>query len=132
MTLMPIRIWALGPNWIPQNWLIWWELPMLFELFSTWGFLLKFYCFSFISLMFESVNANWLLWCLIALFTTSYWFQLVVFFCKQANEVVKANNLSDVVIVLHGRVEVGSSEQYMFFIHWNILWLKCWHEVWSL
>lgn len=60
------------------------------------------------------------LWCLIALFTLGYWFQLVVFFCKQANEVVKANNLSDVVIVLHGRVEVGTSEQYMFFNHWNI------------
>eukprot|EP00256_Glycine_max_P068710 XP_025983305.1 probable protein arginine N-methyltransferase 6 isoform X2 [Glycine max] len=33
------------------------------------------------------------------------WFQLVIFSCKQANEVVKANNLSDVVVVLHGRVE---------------------------
>lgn len=53
--------------------------------------------------------------CLVVLFTLSSWFQLVILFCKQANEVVKANNLSDVVVVLHGRVEVGSSEQYMFF-----------------
>ncbi|KAG4917313.1 hypothetical protein JHK85_055594 [Glycine max] len=34
----------------------------------------------------------------------------------QANEVVKANNLSDVVVVLHGRVEVDSFDQYMLFI----------------
>lgn len=36
---------------------------------------------------------------------------LSCFFCKQANEVVKANNLSDTIIVLHGRVEVGLYDQ---------------------
>lgn len=35
------------------------------------------------------------------------------YFFKQANEVVKANNLSDKIIVLHGRVEVS-------FIYWQI------------
>lgn len=39
------------------------------------------------------------------------WVLSDVLFYKQANEVVKANNLSDVVVVLHGRVEVGFSEQ---------------------
>ena len=29
---------------------------------------------------------------------------------------MKANNLSDVVVVLHGRVEVGSFGHYMLFI----------------
>lgn len=29
---------------------------------------------------------------------------------------MKANNLSDVVVVLHGRVEVDSFDQYMVFI----------------
>jgi hypothetical protein len=44
----------------------------------------------------------------------------------QAETVVLANNLSDIITVLHGRVEVGTSEseQYMFFNHCNILWLK--------
>lgn len=41
------------------------------------------------------------------------WFVLIFAICKQANEVVKANNLAEKVIVLHGRVEVGfSSEAY--------------------
>lgn len=38
-------------------------------------------------------------------------FGFILFFCKQANEVVKANNLSDTIIVLHGRVEVGLYDQ---------------------
>lgn len=36
--------------------------------------------------------------------------------CKQANEVVKANNLSDRVIVLHGRVEVSVLFGFLFLV----------------
>lgn len=50
------------------------------------------------------------------------WF--VLFFGLQANEVVKANNLSDKVIVLHGRVEV------CFSAAGNIHELHAYFELW--
>ncbi|KAK7327200.1 hypothetical protein VNO80_31565 [Phaseolus coccineus] len=52
-----------------------------------------------IALQVEIVNK------LLHIFTLNTSFQLVTFFWELANEVVKANNLSDVVVVLHGRVE---------------------------
>lgn len=41
-------------------------------------------------------------------------FQFILFSFKQANEVVKANNLSDTIIVLHGRVEVGLYDSFTY------------------
>lgn len=52
--------------------------------------------------------------------TVFNWFYSLDMF-NQANEVVKANNLSDTVIVLHGRVEVGFHDQANMFS--RCLWL---------
>ena len=50
-------------------------------------------------------------WFLVLEMKLAIGFVLIFSICKQANEVVKANNLAEKVIVLHGRVEVGFSSQ---------------------
>ena len=48
-------------------------------------------------------------WLLVLEMKLANGFVLIFSICKQASEVVKANNLAEKVIVLHGRVEVGFS-----------------------
>ena len=50
-------------------------------------------------------------WFLVLEMKLAIGFVLIFSICKQANEVVKANNLAEKVIVLHGRVEVGFPSQ---------------------
>lgn len=60
-------------------------------------------------------------WLLVLEMKLAVGYVLIFAICKQANEVVKANNLAEKVIVLHGRVEVGFSS----LAYWCVCSLNC-------